>query len=100
MTPKDLTTQIYSLLDELQNSLIRENVAFATEEDIENGADEFYDCPIQNEVSRHGHNITYYIYKIEGGVACGIDPETSDEESFRISELYSDCLLQIGSRIN
>ena len=100
MTPKDLTTEIYSLLDELQNSLMNKYLVFATLQGIDEGTDDLYDCPMSITLNRQEGYTKYYILRILGGTAYGLEVEDYIEQEFLLSELDSDCLLQIGSRIS
>lgn len=93
-----LTSEIYSLLDYLIYELSNKTVIFATELDIQDSTDDFYECPIENYVGKHEYNYTYYIFKIESGVAYGVETENFSFTEFKLSELSTDCLLMIGMR--
>lgn len=93
MSISKLTSEIYSLIDELTFKLANKTAVFATDLDIEEYTDEFYDCPIEN----YG-NYTYFIYKIEAGIAYGVETKSYSRYEFKLSELSTDCLLMIGRR--
>lgn len=99
MTPKELSEEIYSLLNKLANIVAEKSYIFATQQDIDDCTENIYDCPFQNVIGRHDFNFTYYIFKVENGTAFGIELEDNDVTEFKISELDSDCLLQIASKI-
>jgi len=99
MTPKQSSENIYNLLGELANIIVERSAVFATQQDIDDSTDDLYDCPFQNVVGKYDYNITYYIFKIENGIAFGIELENYIVTEFKISELDNDCLLQIASKI-
>lgn len=88
---------IYGLIDDLILELSKETKVFATELEVEECADVLLECPIENYIGKHDFNYTYYIIRIESGVAYGVDIESGSKYEFDIGDLSVDCLLKIGS---